>query len=127
MKGKGFHHLKLFSNTTSLAGKDRTGVLAAIFLSLAGAPDQVIADDHAVTRVGVEPQKANLMAIVKKWKPSIDESTPGFTSFLSTESSHMLSFLEAVREKFESIERYLHSQLGFSQEHIDQIKTKIKA
>lgn len=36
-------------------GKDRTGVAAAVILSLAGATTEEIAQEYAITRIGVEP------------------------------------------------------------------------
>ena len=37
-----------------IAGKDRTGVFAAIVLALAGAPRELIAHDYELTRIGIE-------------------------------------------------------------------------
>ena len=36
------------------AGKDRTGIVSALLLSLAGVPDELIADDYAASDPGVE-------------------------------------------------------------------------
>lgn len=44
------------------AGKDRTGVLAALLLKLAGVDDDTIAEDYALTRVGREPAREMVMA-----------------------------------------------------------------
>ena len=35
------------------AGKDRTGILAALVLSLVGVPDEVIAEDYTLSGEGV--------------------------------------------------------------------------
>lgn len=45
-----------------LAGKDRTGVLAFLLLSLAGADPTVVDHDYALTRVGIEPARDLLEA-----------------------------------------------------------------
>jgi protein tyrosine/serine phosphatase len=87
----------------------------------------VIAEDYAVTRVGIEPQRVFLTGMIKKWKPDLDETTPGFNDFLSIKSSYMLAFLEAVRKEYGGIEGYLQSRLKFSQEDIEKIQEKIKA
>lgn len=42
-------------------GKDRTGVLAALILSVAGVDDQVIAHDYTLTRLGLEPAREFLL------------------------------------------------------------------
>jgi protein tyrosine/serine phosphatase len=48
------------------AGKDRTGVIAAILLKLVGATDAAIATDYALTRVGREPARQMVMARLSK-------------------------------------------------------------
>ena len=37
------------------AGKDRTGAVVAVLLSLVGVPDEVIADDYALTALSLAP------------------------------------------------------------------------
>ena len=40
-----------------VAGKDRTGVTAAVVLALAGMPHEYIAREYALTRIGMEPAR----------------------------------------------------------------------
>ena len=44
------------------AGKDRTGLLCAIVLSLCGVDDQHVADEYALTEEGLAPLKPGIMA-----------------------------------------------------------------
>lgn len=46
-------------------GKDRTDVLATLILRLAGASYQAIVDDYALTRIGVEPAREMMGAMLK--------------------------------------------------------------
>src|SRR2546421_8253250 len=39
------------------AGKDRTGVISALILSIAGVNDQEIAEEYALTTQGLEPMR----------------------------------------------------------------------
>lgn len=39
------------------AGKDRTGVVCALILALAGVEDRLVAEEYALTAVGLEPFK----------------------------------------------------------------------
>lgn len=57
------------------AGKDRTGVVAAIILSLAGAPIEEIQRDYALSRVGIEPVREFLMTKVAAFG-KVDLSDP---------------------------------------------------
>lgn len=64
-----FEHIRDAAQGQSLlfhcqAGKDRTGVLAALILSLAGVPAEVISHDYTLTRIGLEPARDSLLRIV---------------------------------------------------------------
>lgn len=52
-----------------LAGKDRTGVLAALLLSLAGADSSVVDHDYTLTRIGAEPAREMLTKKLFQGKP----------------------------------------------------------
>jgi len=116
------------------AGKDRTGTLAALILSLAGVPDDHIAFDYALTRVGIEPQKEFLMAFIKKWKPEWTPETPGMRGFSNVRPEYMIKFLEDARSTYcvddsasSWAAAYLHTQLGFSKDDIDRICQNLRA
>jgi protein-tyrosine phosphatase len=82
------------------AGKDRTGVLAAVVLGQLGVPDGAIAEDYAVTEESVEATKA--------W---LEANDPGFTTtraayptwIWEAPAETMLAFLARVREDHGSI------------------------
>lgn len=57
------------------AGKDRTGILAAIILDLAGADAETIDHDYNLTRIGVEPAREFLLKQMFKGRP-IDLEDP---------------------------------------------------
>jgi len=63
-------------SNTRPAGKDRTGVLAAILLGIAGFGHDEIAADYALTRIGVEPAREMLIAIMVR-DQGFDMSSPG--------------------------------------------------
>ncbi|KAF8859968.1 hypothetical protein BDZ45DRAFT_801212 [Acephala macrosclerotiorum] len=46
------------------AGKDRTGVLSALILALLDTPSETIAQDYALTRIGVEPFRMYLLKVL---------------------------------------------------------------
>jgi protein-tyrosine phosphatase len=84
------------------AGKDRTGVISAILLSLLGVRDEVIVADYAATR-------ENLDAIIERLL-----SAPGYQAMLDAlpadtlhaEPGTMSSLLARVRERYGSMEGY---------------------
>jgi protein tyrosine/serine phosphatase len=107
------------------AGKDRTGVLAALVLSLVGVPDEVIAQDYALTRIGIEPQKETLTSIITRWKPEWTEETPGFNAFSQVKAEYMMAFLEIVRREYGGMEGYAKSSLGLSEEDVEKIRRNL--
>ena len=62
------------------AGRDRTGVLAALLLALCRTPRALIAHDYLLTRIGVEPHRDFL-----------------FTSFFGTSAAKSEAKFEATR------------------------------
>ena len=84
------------------AGKDRTGIVSAVLLGIAGVPDEVIATDYAATRDSLDTIVERLMA------------TEGYRSMLSllppdtlhAEPETMLDLLRRLREKYGSIRDY---------------------
>lgn len=135
---KVFQHLLDRPNEAILfnctAGKDRTGTLAALILSLAGVPDDQIAFDYALTRIGIEPQKAQLTAFVKWWKPEWTPETPGMKGFSNVRAEYMVKFLQDAKSVYATDDQtstwaadYLHAQLGFSKNDIGNIRENLRA
>ena len=48
------------------AGKDRTGVLAALMLELVGVEDEVIAEEYQLTEVGLGHWKEQMIEMLLK-------------------------------------------------------------
>ncbi|MEJ7764003.1 MAG: tyrosine-protein phosphatase [Acidimicrobiales bacterium] len=86
------------------AGKDRTGVLAALVLSVLGVPDEVVAADYHLSGPAVE----RLVAWLSAAKPDLsEEMSRQPRSLLSCPPEAMHAFLTALRSRFGSIEGYL--------------------
>ena len=96
------------------AGKDRTGVVSAILLALAGVSDEDIVYDYAISR---EFNKQRLEAFLKE-HPEIDRNI-----VLANEKS-MFGFLKMLREKHNSVEQYL-LDIGISEYDIQELKSKL--
>ncbi|KAF2117525.1 protein-tyrosine phosphatase-like protein [Lophiotrema nucula] len=108
------------------AGKDRTGVLAAVILGLAGVPKDVIADDYVLSRLGIEPSREVLLAMLKVWDKGWTAETPGMAEFAQVKAEFMLATLEMVDEKYGGMEGYVKRELGFSDEDVEKIKKNLR-
>jgi len=102
------------------AGKDRTGIISAILLSLLGVPDEVIVADYAVT-------KENLDAIVERLL-----STRGYRQMLGAlppdtmhaEPETMIGFLARLCEQYGSAEGYA-TAAGVADATIARLRTRL--
>lgn len=83
-----------------VAGKDRTGVVSAVTLGALGVPDEVIAEDYALTSAATERSLAYLRGL----NPEI-ASMP--TRWLLSPAATMLLFMQDLRRKHGSIRDYL--------------------
>ena len=88
------------------AGKDRTGVIAALLLSLVGVPDDDIADDYTTSAVAME----KLVEWIRSQRPeAADAMAKQPAVFLSCPPEAMHVFLARLRERWGSVEAYLES------------------
>ncbi|HET6211341.1 MAG TPA: tyrosine-protein phosphatase [Micromonosporaceae bacterium] len=84
-----------------VAGKDRTGVVAALVLALLGVCDDAIADDYARTAESA----ARVTAWLREHDPAAVARTPRV--FIAAPREAMLEFLRDLRARHGSVERYL--------------------
>ena len=96
------------------AGKDRSGVVSAVLLALAGVSDDDIAFDYSISR---DVNKERLEAFINS-HPEIDRE-----AVLANEKS-MYEFLEMLRARHGIAERYL-SDIGLTQSEIGMLKAKL--
>jgi hypothetical protein len=103
------------------SGKDRTGVIAAMMLSLLGVPDETIAADYVLTQETL-PQ-------AREW---IAEHEPDFFAFLSQipperrvlRADRILGFLDRVRSAHGLVEGLVRSA-GMSDETLARFRERL--
>lgn len=96
-----------------IAGKDRTGVVIAVALALAGVPEADVAADFALTGHGQQRYRA--------WAERT--GLPVFIG-LSTPAEAMLGTFEELRARYRSVEDYARI-IGF--EDVDKLKDTLLA
>ena len=91
------------------AGKDRTGVICALVLSLCGVDDAVIAEEYSLTEVGLsqEWKKAVIQHLMSH--PALDGNTKGAENMIGAKyssppfmSSHLLTSLQGCEHVCDS-------------------------
>ncbi|KAI0727345.1 protein-tyrosine phosphatase-like protein [Fomitopsis betulina] len=106
------------------AGKDRTGVAAALLLELVGASDDAITEDYALTRVGREPARQMVMARLAQ-VPLFATNTEAALNMFTCRHDTMLAFLKLLRDKYGGVEKYLTTFAGLSPQDIQTITTNL--
>ncbi|EEH37041.1 hypothetical protein PAAG_07459 [Paracoccidioides lutzii Pb01] len=111
------------------AGKDRTGVLAALILHIAGCSPDIIAEDYVLTRVGFEPVREVLLKSLLDGTENVDESVKRALAVVGgVPYEAMVQFLVFLEREFErGAEGYLRTKLGFSVEDIERIRQNLRA
>ena len=109
------------------AGKDRTGLVAAVVLSALGVPDETIAADYAFT-AGVLPELAERNRVRAEARgASAEVQLDAYGQALATaEAATMLSVLSQLRTQHGSIERYLERH-GVAPEAVGSLRAGLLA
>lgn len=104
------------------AGKDRTGIVAAMLLGLAGVADDDIVQDYALTA----STAAALMDSLREAARSRGLSETAAAILLSSEARTMQTFLAHVSDRHGGFLSYL-SRAGVSDRHLDLLVDRLVA
>ena len=88
------------------AGRDRTGIVAAIVLALLGVPDNAIFADYTLSRGAM----ARMIEFWRAQSPdNLDEIDRRAAGVLTVAEESMAGFLAGVRDRYGSIEGYVEA------------------
>lgn len=103
------------------AGKDRTGILAALLLSALGVSEELIIADYTLSnfyydafRKSLEPQAHRLRAL----HLTLDDLQP----MLVSDPAYLEAALKAIRDECGSVETYLVQRAGVSPETLARLR-----
>jgi protein-tyrosine phosphatase len=100
-------------------GKDRTGMMAALLLGIAGVPAGEIANDYAASQARLWPQYE------KSLPKGASEGGESFWSKPWAEPATMVGFLGHLDERYGGVRAYL-AQAGMQTEQIAQIDGRLR-
>lgn len=103
------------------AGKDRTGLLAALLLSLLGVPDQYIAADYALTAVGMKRLRAWAVAQSPEAAAMMAESP---SRYFASPPEVMLTLLDELRSEHGSATDFVRG-LGVTDETVAALRSRL--
>ena len=103
------------------AGKDRTGMVAAFLLLLAGAPRAAVIEDYAATAPRLPTLLADLRVEAAARGRDLDEISP----YLGAEAPVMDAFLTHLDAEHGGIEPYLRRH-GLTEAELDQLRRRLR-
>lgn len=106
------------------AGKDRTGIAAALLLSLLGVPDDVIAADYSLSNLYYANFYAYGAQYAKKLR-WLGIRTEDFQPFLVADPQNIRIALTHIHDRYGSVENYLRTMAGVSDETMSSIKANL--
>ncbi len=87
------------------AGKDRTGLLSAIVLTLVGVPEETVVADYALSAAAMDRLREK---IIRKY-PEAEERLNSIDGVFTAEPRKMEVLLEYARERYGSMESYVET------------------
>ncbi|KAG2033638.1 protein-tyrosine phosphatase-like protein [Suillus americanus] len=109
-----------------LAGKDRTGIIAAILLKLAGVDNHFISQDYSLTRVGREPDRAKVLGRLMK-EPLFAANSEAAMRMLTSRYETMRAFFNLLEEKYGGVETYVKTYTELTDEDLKTIRSNLVA
>jgi protein-tyrosine phosphatase len=88
------------------AGKDRTGILAALVLGLLGVDDDAIVADYAASRPAMQRMMSYLVETYPDGRSELERRA---SAMLSSEPAAMHEFLATLRRQYGSLDEFVES------------------
>ena len=123
------------------AGKDRTGVICALVLSLCGVHDEVVAQEYSFTEVGLTREWKESVIEHLMDNPALKGNMEGAWNMISAKSilflrrvflwlitfrtANMLATLKMIRDKFGGPEGYVTEKCGLTKDEVDKIRKNL--
>lgn len=103
------------------AGKDRTGIAAALLLYALGVPYPTIRADYEATNYYRAPDNEKMM---KGMVTTAHISEPVARALMTADGAYLDATFDAIRKQYGSVDRYLTAELGLDKEKITILKEK---
>lgn len=103
------------------AGKDRTGVGAAIILKLLEVPDQTIMEDYLLTNQERKTANQTILADLKK-RGVPETQLQTIAVALKVDSAYLERYFQVIDTKFGSFDQYVREGLQLTADHVDRFQ-----
>ncbi|KAK4215874.1 tyrosine-protein phosphatase [Rhypophila decipiens] len=106
------------------AGKDRTGIIVAIVLSLLGVEDEAIAHDYSLTDLGLAQRKEAIVRHLME-TPALFGDRARAETMVSSRKGNMLATLQMMRQKYGSVEKYVVEHCKVSPDTVERLRKNL--
>jgi protein-tyrosine phosphatase len=100
------------------AGKDRTGLLSAIVLSLLGVPEDTVVADYALSGAAMTRLRAKLLIKFPDGQLLVDADTD---ALFSADPANMVALFAHLKERYGTMAEYV-SAIGVSDDVVDSLR-----
>jgi protein tyrosine/serine phosphatase len=102
------------------AGKDRTGVLGALLLSLCGVSDDIVAEEYSLTAQGLGDWLEYLVQAVMKQGGTSEDAA---RRMAGSRKENMAGALKMMHTEFGGAEGYFTKTCGLTVEEVEKVKS----
>jgi protein-tyrosine phosphatase len=104
-----------------MGGKDRTGIVSALLLRLAGVAHEAIGEDYAITSVNLEPSTS-------RWIPAIadDVERAKWEKLRDTPADAMVRVVREIESRYGDVASYLRAA-GLTEEQVGRLRERLVA
>ncbi|KAJ5613914.1 hypothetical protein N7528_007568 [Penicillium herquei] len=127
-----FLHIKAHPDGAFLVhcsmGKDRTGVIFALILSVAGVPRDIVAAEYSLSESALKEHLPRLSRVAQTaMPPGVDKRDADIMAqqVIKSDADCMLVTLQMIDDEFGSVVGYLQSQCGLTEEDICDIQNLV--
>jgi protein tyrosine/serine phosphatase len=103
-----------------MGGKDRTGLLSAFLLHIAGVDADQIADDYALSEMRLRPRHEEWFATAES-----DEELERLQRISQTPAASMIGVFEELERRHGSVEGYLRDA-GLTDDELDRARARLR-
>ncbi|ETS84798.1 hypothetical protein PFICI_02823 [Pestalotiopsis fici W106-1] len=103
------------------AGKDRTGVICALVLSLCGVDDNVVAHEYSLTDLGLKSRHPEFLRHLMK-EPALAGNPLGARRMIGSRKENMIETLKKIRELWGSVEKCVVDLNMLTEDEIEQLR-----
>jgi len=102
------------------AGKDRTGIGAALFLHILGVSDETVMEDYLATNEYRKEENEKMVKMMEQMK--IKEQVA--RDLATVKPEYLIATVKAILNKYGSIDQFVSQELGLSNDDITLLRKK---